>query len=148
MKPPNFVLIMTDTQGANVIGTYGNPELRTPCIDDLAKNGMKFTRAYTTCPLCTPARAGIFTGIYSHTSGAWTNNIALGNNIRTMGERFRDRGYRTAYTGKWHLDGHDYFGTGICPDGWDDEYWYDGKRYLSELSDQEISLWRRGLSSI
>ncbi len=148
MSRPNFVLIMTDTQGANVIGTYGHPELHTPGIDRLAQRGVKFTRAYTTCPLCTPARAAIFTGIYSHTAGAWTNNLPLGDNIKTMGQRFRDNGYHTAYVGKWHLDGHDYFGTGICPDGWDDDYWYDGRRYLEELTDKEIALWRTGLNSI
>ena len=147
MERPNFVFIMTDAQGANAVGTYRHPDLRTPNIDKLARNGVKFTRAYTTCPLCTPARAGIFSGIYPHTAGAWTNNLPLGDNIKTMGQRFRDDGYRTAYVGKWHLDGHDYFGTGICPDGWEDRYWYDGKRYLSELSEDEINLWRRGLTS-
>jgi len=145
---PNFVLIMTDTQGANVVSTYTGLELGTANIDNLARTGIKFTRAYTTCPLCTPARAGIFTGIYPHTAGAWTNNLPLGDNIKTMGQRFRDNGYRTAYIGKWHLDGHDYFGTGLCPDGWEEAYWYDGKRYLSELSENEIHLWRRGLSTV
>jgi uncharacterized sulfatase len=138
---------MTDTQGANVVGAYRDPALDTPNIDGLAKSGTTFSRAYTTCPLCTPARAGIFTGIYSHTSGAWTNNLPLGDNIKTMGQRFQDNGYRTAYIGKWHLDGHDYFGTGVCPDGWEDAYWYDGRRYLDELDEKEIRLWRRGLSS-
>jgi len=148
MERPNFVFIMTDTQGANVVGAYDRPELATPHIDDLARNGIRFTRAYTTCPLCTPARAGIFSGIYPHTAGAWTNNLPLGDNVKTMGQRFRDNGYWTAYVGKWHLDGHDYFGTGICPDGWDDKYWYDGKRYLGELSEEEIRLWRQGLETI
>ena len=64
-----------------------------------------------------------------------------------MGQRFRDSGYRTAYIGKWHLDAHDYFGTGVCPDGWDDRYWYDGRRYLDELTDDQITLWRQGLDS-
>jgi uncharacterized sulfatase len=145
---PNFVLIMTDTQGANIIGTYGHPELETPNIDGLSQTGVKFTRAYTTCPVCTPARAGLFTGIYPHTSGAWTNNLPLGNNIQTMGQRFQGGGYRTAFIGKWHLDGHDYFGTGICPPGWEEAYWYDGKRYLAELTKEEITLWRRGLRSV
>ena len=95
MSKPNFVLIMTDTQGTNVIGTYGHPELATPNIDDLAKSGVKFTRAYTTCPLCTPARAGIFTGMYANLAGAWANNMPLGENVKTMGRRFRDNGYRT-----------------------------------------------------
>ncbi|MBN1811883.1 MAG: sulfatase-like hydrolase/transferase [Anaerolineae bacterium] len=148
MSRPNFVLIMTDTQATNVIGVYGHPDLETPHIDGLARTGVTFTRAYTTCPLCTPARAGIFTGIYPHSAGAWTNNLPLGDNIKTMGQRFRDGGYRTAYVGKWHLDGHDYFGTGLCPDGWDDAYWYDGKRYLDELSEAEIHLWRKGLSTL
>jgi uncharacterized sulfatase len=147
VRRPNFVFIMTDTQGANIVGTYGHPEMDTPNIDSLAKTATKFTRAYTTCPLCTPARAGLFTGIYPHTAGAWTNNLPLGDNVKTMGQRFQDGGYRTAYVGKWHLDGHDYFGTGICPDGWEDAYWYDGKRHLSELDEEEIRLWRRGLST-
>jgi uncharacterized sulfatase len=148
MTRPSFCFIMTDTQGANVVGAYGHPALGTPNIDRLAQSGVRFDRAYTTCPLCTPARAAIFSGIYSHTAGAWTNNLPLGDNILTMGQRFRDGGYRTAYAGKWHLDGHDYFGTSICPDGWDDRYWFDGRRYLGELTEKEIALWRQGLNSV
>jgi uncharacterized sulfatase len=121
MPRPDYVFIMTDTQATNVIGAYGHPDLRTPNIDNLAKTGVTFARAYTTYPLCAPARAGIFTGIYPHTTGAWTNNLPLGDNIKTMGQRFRDGGYRTVYVGKWHLDGHDYLGTGICPDGGETE---------------------------
>jgi uncharacterized sulfatase len=145
---PNFVILYGETQGANVIGVYGNRGVQTPNIDNLSKNSALFTRGYTTCPLCTPARAGMFTGIYSHTAGAWTNNLPPGDNILTLGQRFRDAGYRTVYTGKWHLDGHDYFGTGNCPDGWEDAFWYDGKRYLDELTDQEVYLWRKGLSTL
>ena len=148
MARPNFVLLMTDTQATNMVGCYGRPELDTPHIDALADSGVRFDRAYTTCPVCTPARAALFTGIYAHTSGPWTNNIPLADNVRTLGQRFSDAGYQPAYVGKWHLDGHDYFGTGICPPGWDPEYWYDGKRYLDELSEAEITLWRRGLNSI
>lgn len=145
---PNFVIIFGETQGANVIGAYGNQGVQTPNIDHFAANATLFTRGYTTCPLCSPARAGMFSGIYPHTAGAWTNNLSLGDNIKTMGQRFRDAGYVTAYTGKWHLDGHDYFGTGVCPDGWENEYWYDGKRYLDDLTDDEIYLWRKGLSTL
>ncbi|MBN2047337.1 MAG: sulfatase-like hydrolase/transferase [Anaerolineaceae bacterium] len=146
-QPTNFILIITDTQATNVIGTYGHPDLRTPNIDRLANSGMKFNRAYTTCPLCTPARAGLFSGIYAHTAGAWTNNLALGTNIHSMGERFTDLGYHAAYIGKWHLSGHDYFDTGICPPGWDSDFWYDGERYLQDLTEDQIRLWRQGLNS-
>jgi uncharacterized sulfatase len=148
MSKPNFVIIMTDSQGANIIESYCGQKMRTPNIDKLADEGIKFERGYTTCPLCTPARASLFTGIYPHTSGPWTNNIALGENIKTMGQRFSDVGYNSAYVGKWHLDGHDYFGTGICPEGWNPDYWYDGLNYLQELNDQEIHDWRQGLNNL
>ncbi|MHC4886414.1 MAG: sulfatase-like hydrolase/transferase [Planctomycetota bacterium] len=144
---PNIVLIQTDTQATNAVGCYGYPELRTHAIDQLAEEGILFERAYTTCPVCTPARAALYSGIYAHTSGPWTNNIALGANIRTMGQLFQEAGYHTAHVGKWHLDGHDYFGTGYCPEGWDPDYWYDGRNYLDELSDEEIALWRHGMPS-
>lgn len=65
-----------------------------------------------------------------------------------MGRYFKDSGYKTCYIGKWHLDGHDYFGTGICPEEWDEDHWYDGANYLLDLSDEEIDLWRNGLNSI
>jgi uncharacterized sulfatase len=145
---PNFVFIMTDTQATNVLGAYGRQDMRTPRIDGLAAEGVTFDRAYTTCPLCTPARAALFTGRSAHAVGAWANNQPLGANVRHMGQRLRDAGYRTAYTGKWHLDGHDYFGTGECPDGWDDRYWYDGMRYQRDLSPQERRLWRGGLRAV
>ena len=73
--------------------------------------------------------------------------MALGNTMKTMGQRFQDAGYHTAYTGKWHLSGHDYFDTGVCPDGWDDAYWYDARNYMDDLSDKERSLWRHGMMS-
>ena len=65
-----------------------------------------------------------------------------------MGRYFKDAGYHTCYIGKWHLDGHDYFGTGECPPEWDADYWFDGANYLSELTEKEISLWRNGLNSV
>ena len=137
--------MMTDTQGANVLGCYNVPELRTPNLDRLAAEGVRFDRAYTTCPLCTPARGGIFTGLTPSVNGAHTNNLAPGANIVHMGNRFETAGYHTAYIGKWHLDGLDYFDSGVCPAGWDSRYWYDGRCYLNDLTDEEKHLWRRGL---
>ena len=148
MSRPNLILIVTDSQSSGMVGAYSGQSLHTNHIDRLAENGIRFERAYCPAPICTPCRAALLTGIYSHTSGPWTNNIALGGNIVTMGQRFRDLGYDTALIGKWHLDGHDYFGTGHCPDGWDPDYWYEGANYLSELSDREIALWRGGLKTI
>jgi len=137
MSPTRVVVIMTDTQRADMLGCYGNPGMKTPCLDRLASQGIRFERAYTCSPVCGPARSGIFTGTYPHSNGAWANSMALADNVKTVGQRLRDQGLRTAYIGKWHLDGGDYFGLGRCPDGWDDAYWYDMRRYLEELSPED-----------
>lgn len=55
----------------------------------------------------------------------------------TLGQRLSASGLKTGYIGKWHLDGTDYFGNGICPDGWDPEYWFDGRNYLDSLDGKE-----------
>ena len=148
MSKPNIIMIMTDTQATNMVGCYSGQAVGTGNIDGLAARGVMFGSAYTTCPVCTPARSALFTGIYSSQSGAWTNNMALGQNMRTMGSYFKEAGYRTVYIGKWHLDGHDYFGTGNCPEEWDAKYWYEGANYLAERTEREISLWRNGLNTI
>lgn len=148
MRKPNIIFIMTDTQATNMVGCYSGKSLGTNNIDELANKGIRFNSAYTCSPVCTPARAGLFTGIYSNQSGPWSNNIAPGKNISTMGRYFKDAGYDTCYIGKWHLDGHDYYGTGICPPEWHEDYWFDGANYLSELTEKQIALWRNGLNTI
>lgn len=128
-----LVFIMTDTQRWDMVNCYRNTGLKTPCLDRLAENGVRYERAYTAQPVCGPARSCLFTGLYPSSNGSWANCMALGDNVHTIGQRLHDNGFCTAYIGKWHLDGSDYFGNGICPDGWDDEYWYDMRRYLDEL---------------
>lgn len=141
-KPRQVVLIMTDTQGANIVGCYGRPEMGTPHIDRLAAEGMRFDRAYTASPVCGPARSALFTGTFPHTNGSWGNDMPLGANIKTIGQRLRDQGVHNAYIGKWHLDGTDYFGSGRCPDGWDPAYWFDMRCYLEGMSDEDRLLSR------
>ena len=131
------VFIMTDTTRADMLGCYGNKDMITPNLDALAKDGVRFDRAYTCQPVCGPARSAIFTGLYPHSNGSITNSYPLGANVKTLGQRLSDNGIHSAYIGKWHLDGGDYFGLGVCPDGWDPDYWYDMKCYLDELSPNE-----------
>jgi uncharacterized sulfatase len=131
--PRRAVLILTESQFAGLVGAYGRPGLQTPALDTLAAQGIRFDRAYTTCPLCTPARAALFTGAFSHTSGGWGNEVPLGADVRTLGERLRDHGVHAAYVGKWHLSATDYFDTGRAPDGWDPGLWFDGRNYLESL---------------
>jgi len=139
-----IVFIMTDTQRTDMVGCYGNPDMKTPSLDRLASEGVRFDRAYTCQPVCAPARSALFTGTWPHVNGTWANNMALGENVRTIGQRLSRHGVHTAYIGKWHLDASDYFGAGVCPDGWDDEYWYDMKRYLAELSPADRVRSRQG----
>lgn len=142
---PNLVLFVTDSQGWNVLGEVGGGFVETPTLDRMAAEGVTFDGAYCTSPVCTPSRAGLFTGRYPHTAGAWANNVPLGDTVRTMGEYLQRAGYRTAYVGKWHLDGTDYFGTGVPPEGYDPDYWYDGRQYLQDLDPAMRSWWRGGM---
>ncbi|MCL2813713.1 MAG: sulfatase-like hydrolase/transferase [Oscillospiraceae bacterium] len=138
-----IVVIMTDTQRVDMVSCYGETMphggtgLKTPRIDEIAADGLRFTNAYTAQPVCGPARSAIFTGLFPHSNGVCTNSVPLYENIKTIGQRLGDNGYHTAYIGKWHLDGGDYFGVGRCPDGWDEKYWYDMRNYLEELSPEE-----------
>lgn len=141
-KKKQLVFIMTDTQRWDMVNCYRETGLSTPCIDALAADGVRYERAYTTQPVCGPARAGLFTGMFPACTGSWANGMALGDNVKTIGQRLHDNGFHCAYIGKWHLDGTDYFGNGVCPDGWDDEYWYDMRRYLEEMTDDERAMSR------
>ena len=132
-----IILIMTDTQRSDMVNCYKSTGLKTPCIDKIAADGIRFANAYTTQPVCGPARSAVFTGLFPHSNGVCTNSVSLYDNVKTVGQRLIDNGFETAYIGKWHLDGGDYFGLGRCPDGWDKDYWCDMKNYLEELSHQD-----------
>ena len=141
--PKKVILIMTDSQRRDMVGCYGSPFVTpaqptpTPNLDRLAGGGLRFNRAYTVSPVCGPSRSAIFTGNYPHENGVWANSMALYSNVHSVGERLSDEGVHTAYIGKWHLEGSDYFGMGKCPRGWDEKYWYDMRNYLEELSDDD-----------
>ena len=132
-----FIWIMSDSTRYDMIGCYGNPIIHTPCLDALAGEGLRFDRAYTTQPVCGPARSALFTGQFPHSNQSWGNCMPLGADVLTLGQRLHEKGIPCAYIGKWHLDGGDYFGNGVCPPGWDENYWFDMKNYLDELTPEE-----------
>jgi uncharacterized sulfatase len=136
-KPRQAILLMNDTIRADMLNCYRHTGLQTPNLDRLAAGGMRFERAYTCQPVCTPARSALFTGTYPHSNGAWANSLPLDQTVHTIGQRLHDKGIHTAYIGKWHLDGSDYFGTGRPAPGWDPRYWYDQRDYLYELSPED-----------
>lgn len=99
---PNIVLIMTDEQRWDAAG-FRNPEVITPNLDELHKDSVDFTRAYTTNPSCIPARAAIFTGRYPSQCGAPGYMTALPETETTFMKLLRDGGYYTAVVGKQHF---------------------------------------------
>ena len=135
-----IVWLMADTTRYDMLGCYGFADMRTPNLDALAREGIRFDRAYSAQPVCGPARSALFTGLFPHENGSWGNSMPLGQDVMTLGQRLSSHGIPCAFIGKWHLDGGDYFGYGICPPGWDPEYWYDMKCYLDELGSDEERL--------
>jgi len=135
--PQQAILFLIDTQGANYLGCYtGNKKFSTTNLDALAEQGVRFDQAYCCSPVCGPARSAIFTGLYPHSNGVLGNNQAPHLDLPTLGQRVSRADIASGYVGKWHLDGTDYFGNGRCPDGWDPDYWFDGRNYLDSLPNQ------------
>ena len=103
-KRPNILFIMSDDHAANAISCYGSRINKTPNIDRIAAEGVRMNRVYATNPICSPSRASILTGRYSHSNGVPTFN-AISTDIKTVGGHLRDAGYYTAFIGKWHVGG-------------------------------------------
>jgi arylsulfatase A len=107
---PNIILILADDLGYGDLSCYGNPKVKTPVIDQLAKEGIRFTDAHTTTGLCTPSRYSLLTGRYCWRTFLKNNVISNGPAMiepdrTTVASLFKENGYHTAVLGKWHL-GH------------------------------------------
>jgi arylsulfatase A-like enzyme len=108
-QKPNVIVIYTDDQGAVDLGSYGAKDIFTPNLDQLAKEGTRFTQAYVAAPVCAPSRAALLTGNYPQRAGVTGNTSAkpgshgLPSEQYTMAELFKDHGYATGHIGKWHL---------------------------------------------
>lgn len=105
-RPPNILWIMSDDHAVNGVGAYGGrlaPLNPTPHIDRLAREGVRLTNAFCTNSICTPSRATLLTGQYSHTNGVRTLSDRLPPDRQTLPPLIRAAGYTTAMIGKWHL---------------------------------------------
>ncbi|MFX0103794.1 MAG: sulfatase [Candidatus Hodarchaeota archaeon] len=100
----NVLFIITDQQRADHLGCAGNSVIKTPNIDALASDGLRFTNFYCSNPMCMPNRATIFTGQYPSLHGVRSNGINLNPGIRTFTQTMQDAGYHTASIGKIHLN--------------------------------------------
>ncbi|MEM9345956.1 MAG: sulfatase [Planctomycetota bacterium] len=105
-QPPNIVFIFTDDHAVNAVGAYDSylkDVVRTPNLDQLAKDGMLFKRCMVTNSICGPMRAVIQTGKYSHLNGFYRNSTPFNGSQQTFPKLLQKAGYQTALIGKWHL---------------------------------------------
>ncbi|MFA6173370.1 MAG: sulfatase [Kiritimatiellales bacterium] len=101
-QKPNFVIFIADDVAWDDIGAYGNPAVQTPNIDRLAREGMRFDKAWLTCSSCSPSRASILTGRYPHSTGCGELHLPWPEDAVLMSTPLREAGYWAASVGKWH----------------------------------------------
>lgn len=106
MKHPNIVIVFADQLRYQATGFAGDPNVKTPHLDRLAAQSLNFTKAVSGCPVCSPARASLLTGRYPDKHGVFVNDVCLNDEATSLAQACASAGYRTAYIGKWHLDGH------------------------------------------
>ena len=131
---PNIIIIFTDDQGYQDVGCFGSPDIETPHLDQMAREGIKLTDFYAAQAVCSASRAGLLTGCYPNRlgmHGAYMPNSKEGLNPSetTIAEMLKEIDYRTALFGKWHLGDHpdfmpnkqgfdEYFGIPYSNDMW------------------------------
>ena len=108
---PNILFMMSDDHASHAISSYGSRINKTPNIDRIAKEGARLENCFCTNSICTPSRAAILTGQYSHKNGVNTLNDKLDPKSRSVAKYLQADGYQTAMIGKWHL--------GTDPQGFD-----------------------------
>jgi len=109
-RRPNVLFVVADDLGYGELGCYGGKDIPTPNIDSIARNGIRFTDGYVSCPVCSPTRAGLMTGRYQQRFGHEFNpggegpaNFGLPLSEVTLATRMKSAGYATGIVGKWHL---------------------------------------------
>ncbi len=130
VKKPNILVILTDQQSAKMMSCTGNSLLKTPNIDRLAAQGIRFTRAYATNPVCVPSRFSLMTGrmpseIGMEGNGHQKNHVPQSILDSSMGALFSQGGYETVYAGKMHLTGSD------AGNGYENPLAYGFKKYIT-----------------
>ena len=149
---PNFLVILTDQQRSDSLACYGNVFVHTPNIDRLASEGVRFLDAFTPFPLCTPARASLWTGTYPHLHDIMDCVYGIDDAFErspapaTLFDRLSEAGYLVAYFGKWHLGD----ARPLHIDHWDatsseEGHWVDGKEYIPEAQTRRAIDFLRGL---
>ncbi len=104
-EQPNVILVMADDMGWGQTGYYDHPVLKTPNLDDMAANGLRFDRFYAGAPNCSPTRATVMTGRTNDRTGVLNHGVPLRPQEKTIAQALKNAGYATGHFGKWHLNG-------------------------------------------
>ncbi|HWV66639.1 sulfatase [Chitinophaga sp.] len=99
-QKPNIVIFLSDDLNQQDVGCYGNSDIKTPNMDLLAAEGMRFNNAYAASPICTPSRSAMFTGLYPFRNGAQMNHFTVRPNTRNLPQFLQQLGYRVVISGK------------------------------------------------
>ncbi len=106
MEKPNVIIVFADQWRAQATGYAGDPNVKTPILDQFKANAIYCNNAYSGCPVCSPYRASLITGKRPLEHGIFLNDVQLRNNNDSIAHAFKNGGYNTAYIGKWHLNGN------------------------------------------
>ena len=108
-RKPNIVIFLADDLNYCDIGCYGNSDVKTPAMDRLATEGIRFTGAYTATAMCSPTRMQLYTGIYPVRSGGFPNHSQVKAGTRSIVHHLTEVGYRVALSNKGHVAPKDSF---------------------------------------
>jgi N-sulfoglucosamine sulfohydrolase len=100
---PNIVLFLADDQSVWDLGCYGNPAIRTPKMDQLASEGLRFNRAFTSTAMCAPSRSMLYTGLFPHRNGCHMNHGTTREGVKSLPHYLKPLGYRVVLAGKTHI---------------------------------------------
>ena len=146
---PHILVLMPDTRRGDCLSCGGHPVVQTPNVDHLAGEGVRFSRAYTTSPVCMPARSSFHTGLFCHNHGQWKNYGHCPTDVENYAALLRRSGYHTCHVGKSHLYGHkrddhlDHHKPFMNALGWDDVLEVTGPYATRHTDSIMTDHWRR-----
>lgn len=146
---PNFIIFLTDDMGWGDLACYGHPIIQTPNLDQFAKEGMRFTQAYSSCGVCSPSRSSILTGRTPYRNGVWRwipsgHQTHLRESEITLPELLKPLGYETMHTGKWHLNGHFNKPEQPQPDDHGYDWWFATQNNAAPSHKNPVNFVRNG----
>lgn len=148
-QPPNIIIMLADDAGYSDFGSYGSEHIRTPNVDRLAAEGVRFTDFYAAAPNCSPSRAGLLTGrfpsrigVYNYIDDDSPMHLPIGE--VTLAELLKTAGYQTGVFGKWHLNGDIESKTLPQPGDQGFDYWFCSRNTAMPSHLNPENLYRNG----